>query len=101
MNGDAIYGTTKWSVAVNEGSVYYTVNNVTLYAIATGKYPTPTLTLAEPITTPQTVITLVGYGQVQWEQTGSGVVVQVPKLTIDELPCQYAYSFAITNVKNL
>jgi alpha-L-fucosidase len=100
VNGEAIYASNKWST-VNEGNVYYTVANETLYAIVTGAYPTPSLVLAEPITTQETVVTLVGYGQVSWMQTEAGVVIQPPILTIDELPCRYAYTFALTNVKNL
>jgi hypothetical protein len=35
----------------------------------------------------------------KWKQQGANLVIETPKLTVDQLPCKYAYTFRIAGVK--
>ena len=81
--------------------VYYTDGqDQTVYAIATQKYPYPKLQLKAPIASASTEVSLLGYGKVSFSSSGGIMTINVPLIPFDEMPCQYAYVFKITNVKN-
>ena len=43
---------------------------------------------------------MLGYSKpLKWEKVGKGVLIDVPKVMIDNPPCQYAWSFKITAVQ--
>jgi len=46
-------------------------------------------------------IELLGVGEVDWKVVGGedGIVVMVPRLTVDQLPCHHAWVLKMTNVK--
>jgi len=47
-----------------------------------------------------TAVTMLGVAQsILWDRSGRNVAIQVPPLSVDDLPCQYAYVFEITHVK--
>ena len=49
---------------------------------------------------PDTAVTMLGVAQsVSWRRSGRRVVLEVPALSVDEVPCKYAYTFKITGVK--
>jgi len=49
-----------------------------------------------------TDVTMLGAAQsMNWCRSGSGVVVEIPALSVDEVPCKYAYVRKITRVKSL
>ncbi|HPS00330.1 MAG TPA: alpha-L-fucosidase C-terminal domain-containing protein [Candidatus Sumerlaeota bacterium] len=72
----------------------------TLFAITPG-WPKNELLLEGVKATPgQTVVTLLGRdGEMKWETKGDNLVIQVPLLTVDEVPCRDAFAFKITNVE--
>ena len=61
------------------------------------------LTLGAPSVTETTVITLLGYPSpltYKPNPTGSGVFINIPKIGFDEMPCDYAWVFKMTNLSN-
>ena len=45
-------------------------------------------------------VTMLGVAQpIQWDRSGRNVAIHVPSLSVDEVPCRYAYVFEITHVK--
>ena len=92
--GEAIYGTERWLDAPDEAAVRYTRKGDDLYAI-TLSWPGPELEL--PISPGRGAeVTLLGHEQaLEWRRDGSGIVVEVPALSIDEVPTRYAHAFRI------
>jgi len=96
VNGEAIYGSHRWSVAAAEGkTLRYTVKGKDLYAICTA-WPGTTLALSVPQPAPGTKITMLGYpDEITWRMHDDQLVIDVPQLTIDRLPCLHAWVFKI------
>ena len=114
VNGEAIYKTKPWKVAQNQtdAGAYYTTKGGTLYALVT-KWPKDNrLVLAAPIPTVDTQVRIVGLdadeGYLGWDYVASskesgseaGIVIEVPPLTPDVIPCQHAWVFAIRGLQN-
>jgi alpha-L-fucosidase len=103
VNGEAIYGTRPWSVAqkVND-TVYYTTKGSTLYAITTKWFNQ--LVLPDPIPGPKTRIRMLGIEQnLDWflSNTTNHLVVNVPSLTPDIIPCQHSWAFVLEQLENV
>ena len=100
VNGEAIYGTQQWNVAAGEGKdVRYTVKDNDLYVICT-KWPGPTLSLKMPKPAFGTKITMLGHdGPVAWRLEGETLLIDVPQLTVDRLPCSHAWVFKIPSIR--
>lgn len=96
VNGEAIYGTRRWNWDFyKEGFVHYTAKGDDLYAICL-KWPGKELVLkaAKPIAGVE--VTMLGYtDKMKWRMQGGNLHIQVPQLTIDELPCLHAWTFKI------
>lgn len=122
VNGEAIYGTRRWRVT-HEGplvptydprldktwnwtvrkaipQVQYTRKGDVLYAI-TLAWPGKTLKLENPAPGPQTQVQMLGVGAVSWKPSGSGLVINVPALSVAELPCRHAWVFKLTGLPNV
>lgn len=57
-----------------------------------------TLTLAAATATPQTTVSMLGYeGTLNWKSLGpsGGIVVSIPQISVDQLPCQWAWVFKL------
>ncbi|NQU26488.1 MAG: alpha-L-fucosidase [Candidatus Nealsonbacteria bacterium] len=96
VNGEAIYGTRRWKVTTGEGKdVRYTVKGDDLYAICTA-WPGPTLSLTSPKPAADAKITMLGHDEpIAWQMQGEKLVIEVPQLTVDRLPCLHAWVFKI------
>lgn len=116
VNGDAIYSTEPWLVAEKDSSasVYYTKRESTLYAIATAwpsgnqlhlTAPIPSSTKNEKTTAATTKVRMLGMDgdrYLTWiAKEGGGIVIDVPPLTPDSIPCQYAWVFALMDIENI
>ncbi|MDI6448798.1 alpha-L-fucosidase [Anaerobaca lacustris] len=79
--------------------IFFTTKGDTLYAI-TPRWPRSELVIEDVEVSPNTNVTMLGVAQsVEWRRSGRNVVVQVPGLSIDEVPCQHAYVLKITHVR--
>lgn len=78
---------------------FFTTKGDVLYAIAP-RWPKSELVIEDIEVSPNTNVTMLGVAQsVEWRRSGRNVVVKVPALSIDEVPCQHAYVLKITHVR--
>lgn len=99
VNGEAIYGTRPWRVHKDGDSVRYTAKNGAVYAICL-KWPGPLLVLDAPKATAQTTASLLGReGTFPCRAVDGKLHVDVPALSIDEVPCHHAYVIKLTGVE--
>jgi alpha-L-fucosidase len=120
VNGEAIYGTQPWREnsdgkrirAASDSSkdwqnkytpiksVRYTSKGDAVYAISL-IWPGKELVLGAPVPSKDTVVTMLGVkGNLKWDRTEDGKMrIDVPQLSIDELPAQHAYVFKMVGVK--
>jgi alpha-L-fucosidase len=121
VNGEAIYGTRRWSVS-HEGPmvesvnprldkgwrwtetkqrpmVHYTRKGDAVYAICLA-FPGQQLTLERPVSTPKTQVRLLGFPKpLTWESAKKGIVIHVPQIPNEERPCRNAWVFKLTGLK--
>jgi hypothetical protein len=78
---------------------FFTAKGETLYVI-TPRWPGRQLTVKDIEVSSNTDVTMLGLAQsLSWGRSGSGLTIEVPPLSVDEVPCKYAYVFRITHVK--
>ncbi|XP_051868665.1 plasma alpha-L-fucosidase [Pristis pectinata] len=105
VNGEAIYDTSPWrkqNDTVTPG-VWYTSlpGKHVVYAIFLAWPKMGQLYLGAPhAIAGQTKVNLVGYSEpLQWETFGAQqLMVTLPSLSINQLPCQWGWSLKLTNV---
>jgi alpha-L-fucosidase len=95
VNGEAIYETRKSSIPKQERTsqeVFFTAKDKKLYCIFTQWTDLIEIKLAEGEKVRD--ISMLGYeGIIKWELAeGNNVKIQIPCLTIDEIPCLYAWT---------
>ena len=79
--------------------MFFTKKPDALYAITPG-WPGATLTLKDVAAPKGSAVTMLGVpGTLAWKQQGKDLVITTPALTVDQLPCRYAYAFKIAGVK--
>jgi alpha-L-fucosidase len=123
VGGEAIYGTRRWhtnhegplvptydprldrqwrwTVVDKTPMVHYTRKAGAVYAIALA-WPGKTLSLATPVPGPGTRVELLGVkGDLPWRSGQPGMVIEVPALSVSELPCQHAWVFKLSGLANL
>ena len=98
VNGEAIYETRKSPIPKQERTsqeVYFTCKDKELFCIFTQWTDSIEIKLAEGEKVKE--IRLLSYdGAIQWELVESNKVkIQIPRLTINELPCLYAWTLKI------
>lgn len=99
VNGEAIYGTQPWRVISDGDLVRYTSKDSIVYAICLG-WPGPELVLSSPKPDSQTQISILGVDkQLTWRYDNGKLHIEVPQLSIDQLPCNHAYVFKLTGAK--
>lgn len=98
VNGEAIYYTKKHNISgvkTNTQHLYFTSKETELFCVFTKWNPTIEIDL----TTNNKVkeVTLLGYNEkLNWEITDSNkLLIEIPRLTIDEIPCLHAWSLKI------
>jgi alpha-L-fucosidase len=98
VNGEAIYGTRPWRVT-SEGDVWYTSKDGVVYAISK-RWPGKELVLAAPKPGKSATVTMLGVTQpLKWKSRDSKMVIEVPQLSVDEVPCRHAYAFKLTGME--
>ncbi len=99
VNGDAIYGTTKWREIADGDLVRYTAKAGAVYAICL-KWPGESLTLANVKPGADVKVSMLGVdAPVSCKAEGGKLVIQVPQLTPDKVPSPHAYVFKLTGVE--
>jgi alpha-L-fucosidase len=77
--------------------VFFTQKPDALYAITAG-WPGEKLLLKDVQPAANTVVTMLGIeGPLKWRQ-GNDPLIDVPRLSVDELPCSFAYTFKLTGI---
>lgn len=106
VNGEGIYRTKPWTYqndTVNP-NVWYTTSKSTpgtVYALVL-KWSRGTLELGAPQPTEKTVVTLLGYPKAMdwYSPPKGGIAIGIPPLSINEIPCLWAWVFKMTNIIN-
>ncbi|KAH9508466.1 hypothetical protein Btru_055281 [Bulinus truncatus] len=107
VNGEGIYATKPWSHkndSVNP-DVWYTSkktqNGTDVYVVVLQWPSGQRLILADPRPSEDTVVTMLGYpGSFKWASVLSNMVVSIPSIPINKLPCKWAWIFKLTNITN-
>ncbi|KAL5019282.1 hypothetical protein ScPMuIL_005004 [Solemya velum] len=108
VNGDAIYASKPWSYQNDTFTpgVWYTSKEVgtskTVYAILLSWPEDNILTLGAPITTPKTTVTMLGYKPpLKWAaKTSAGIMITIPNISINKMPCLWAWVLKFENLIN-
>lgn len=78
--------------------VFFTKKGNDVYAILP-QYPKPTVILKGIKVTNKTRISMLGLDKkIVWKQKGEDIVITVPSLYYDEMPCNYAWTLKLENV---
>jgi len=78
---------------------FFTARGDTLYAILP-RWPAGSITLKEVRASERSVVTILGSGTtLQWTQIDGGIRVKLPQLSIDQLPCEHAYTIKLAHVE--
>jgi len=99
VNGEAIYGTEAWREHGEGDLVRYTAKDGAVYAICL-EWPGETLPLSAPKAGEHTKVSMLGVDDpVTFEASEGKLVINVPQLTPDKVPCQHAYVFKLTGAE--
>jgi alpha-L-fucosidase len=98
VNGEAIYNTRKSPVPKQERTsqdVYFTSKENVLFCIFTRWTDTIDIKLTDGEKVKD--VSILSYeGEIKWNLVeGNKLKIQIPRLTIDEIPCLYAWSLKI------
>jgi alpha-L-fucosidase len=121
VNGEAIYATRRW-VVPHEGPmvesvnprldkswkwtetqtrpmVHYTAKGDAVYAICLA-WPGKKLKLECPVATPQTRVRMLGFARpLTWKAAAQGLVIDVPEMSVSQVPCRNAWVFKLTGLE--
>lgn len=99
VNGEAIYGSKPWMKNQSESSdLFYTSKQQVIYAIFIGWPMDNAITLTAPVPNNSAQIHMLGYpNPIKWSKAseGNGIVVQLPQLSISEMPCESAWTLKL------
>ncbi len=99
VSGEAIYGSRPWREPTDGELVRYTSKSDALYAICL-RWPGRELKLQRPKPTKETTVSLLGRSApLKWRYEDGALSVQVPSLSVNEMPCRHAYVFKLTHVE--
>jgi hypothetical protein len=89
----------KWTETKQRPMVHYTRKGDAVYAICLA-LPGKTLRLETPVTTPQTQVRILGHPRsLTWKPAEKGLVIQVPEMSVNEMPYRNAWVFKVTGLK--
>jgi alpha-L-fucosidase len=78
---------------------FFTAKGDTLYAILPW-WPSRSLVLKDVRPSGETIVTMLGLERpLRWTPLDGGFAVEIPQLSVDELPCRHAYAIKVTHVK--
>lgn len=92
VNGEAIYNSRQWNNMPQENrqqGVYYTINANNTYALLT--YTQKQTLYIKGVKNP-TEISMLGYNKpISWHKTADGIKIEIPAISVEESPCDYAW----------
>lgn len=99
----AKYDVMKLTVSPDEGmankEIFFTQKGDDLYCICP-VYPKGKLVVKDVKMESGASIEMLGYSkELKWKQKGKDVVIEVPQLTASEVPCDFAWTFKLSNIK--
>jgi len=95
-NGEAIYGTTSWSIAkLPDTPVFFTAKGKDLYVICT-KYPEKAITIPNVGKNPVSVTLLGSNVPINRSYKNKGVIITPPMLSPNNNPGEYAWVFKLS-----
>jgi alpha-L-fucosidase len=96
VNGEAIYGTHALPAKHEDSGVYMTAKGRSIYAHCL-QWPGRTLTLELPSAeSAVTSVHLLGLEmELKYAQTGRFLTIEIPALSVHEMPCRHAYVFKV------
>jgi alpha-L-fucosidase len=103
VNGPAIYG-TQGREKFQEGKISFTENedgtlNAIYRADETESRPPAEIEIRSVHATEDTMVTMLGFGEVEWKSVSDGLVVKIPEAVQKNPPCSFAWSFRMTNLR--
>ncbi|MCD9023765.1 alpha-L-fucosidase [Cohnella silvisoli] len=99
VNGEAVFGTHKWRDNQDSEFVRYTYREGTLYAIAL-RWPGKQLVLQNLRLSGDARISMLGWNEsLSYEETTQELLIRMPAIAIDSVPCRHAYVFKIEGVR--
>jgi alpha-L-fucosidase len=99
VNGEAIYGTKPWRVAEEGKQVRYTTKDGAVYAIVL-TWPKGELVLSSAKVKGDVRVALLGHKEpLKCSVVDGKLRIEVPALSVDEVPCRHAYVFKLTGVE--
>lgn len=79
---------------------FFTARGDTLYAILPW-WPSSAVVLKGMKPSAQTVVTILGLqASLKWRQSENGLVIEVPPVSVDDLPCRHAYTIKLTHMQS-
>lgn len=79
--------------------IFFTAKENSVYAILP-KLPEGKVILKDVQSTRKTKVTMLGYNKkLQWKQNGKNLVIEVPVISYNEVPCHYAWTLKLENVE--
>ncbi|XP_070580012.1 alpha-L-fucosidase-like [Ptychodera flava] len=107
VNGEAIYSSKPWTHQndTKTSRIWYTSKptnaSTAVYAIVLDWPTSNHVFLGAPVTTETTKVEMLGYSKpLSWKPSSpAGINITMPTITIDELPCQWAWVLKLLNVK--
>ncbi|XP_015341011.1 tissue alpha-L-fucosidase [Marmota marmota marmota] len=102
VNGEAIYSSKPWRVQFEKNaSVWYTSQELAVYAIFLRWPENGILNIISPITTPNTKISMLGIqGDLKWvERQDEGLLISLPLLLPSALPVGSAWTIKLVGVE--
>ena len=100
VNGEAIYGTTAWRKTGGQkpaNGVYCTKKGDVLYAIQVGWHNEPFR--VSGVKEVKNVRMLGTDVKIRWRMEGDDLVVEPPRLTPAEIPCEWAWAYRIDGLR--
>jgi alpha-L-fucosidase len=99
VNGEAIYGTTKWRTSSEGSSIRYTCKGDTVYAICL-ELPGDLVSLEAPRTTDRTKASLLGYEKpLEWKMMDGRIQIKVPPREEEKSLSRHALVFKLEGVQ--
>ncbi|MGX5819638.1 alpha-L-fucosidase [Chitinophaga lutea] len=79
--------------------IFFTRKGNTVYAVSP-KLPEGKFIIKDLRASPSSVVSMLGRpGKLTWKQAGNDLEVTVPKMSANETPCEYAWTFKVTDAR--